>query len=321
MKKEIISAPLSKALQISKVSYFNSEKHFYEDLHIETGYSVNTLKKELKPHFTFENDRMVGKSVSGVCYNNLPNFILSTRKIKDGSYWLKEREYQVLVWLDSLRMKVAEINEKRETNSPIYASVKGIARTLNCTYSEAINSMHKLELYFEGFWVYEDNFDQRIHPNSCSLTIKLPPRKEWKKIIEAKVMELTGLTNLTIDKPYYVGKEDMKILKKKWQAGVRQTIWFYSKIKARNRKQNARLMEDKEKKQEEKAQWIIFYEKILNFFSTLIEIGEISEVTERQELKLLRIHDPEDREQRLATGLSNLQIKYPAPLNNTPTPC
>lgn len=203
------SAILSKAFEISQDCYYNSVTHFYGNIQIETGYSINTIKKELKPlfqnkTFEFKDNQILVKINENLDCFDLPSYILNTRKIKIGSYWLKEREYKILLYIESLKGYVENINKERGTRSPIYVSLKGIVRALGCTYSEARNSMHKIELYFETFWLYEDNFKERIHPKSRSLTIKLPAKEYWQKTIEAKVMEMTGTSNLEIKKPHYI---------------------------------------------------------------------------------------------------------------------
>lgn len=311
-----------KAIEISRGHYFNSLSHFYESLHIETGYSINKLKNTFSERIFFKDNQVVFKEKPEYEEpKGLPNYILNTRRIKNGTYWLKDREYQILLYLNRLACYVQGLNEENDKNSPIYVSIKGISKEIGCSFWEARYSLVKLSLYFENFRVWEDNFEERFHPESCSFTTHLPSRKEWKKIIEAKIVEMTGLDSLKIEKPYYVNKGDMKLLRQLWEKGVKRSIAAHAKLKGFIEEQNQRLIKGaeiwREIKEDFQETWEIARGKFSLFLAELNELKIISDLEEHRIFKSVNPYDdPGGLEQRILDCINILKEKYPSLPNN-----
>lgn len=322
MKKEFIQATEFielTAYRVAKGHYFNSLSHFYEDLQVETGYSVNGLKSIFKKKIVFKNNQITFKEKLEYYEEtkSLPNYILNTRKIQDGLYWLKEREYQILIYLDKFKKYIENQNIKNNINSPLYVSIETIEKDLEYTHDEIKYSLKKLKLYFENLRVKEDDYDQRIHKKSRSHTTHLPPRKEWKTIIEAKIVEMTGLDSLKIEKPYYVDEEDMKRLKQLWKKGVERSIRAHAKLKGFIEGQNQKLKKGAEAwqeiKQEAHKSWEKARGKFQIFLCELSEMGIISEIEERKLFKSTNpYNDLENLEQRILVCLRKIRLFYPS---------
>lgn len=313
LKKDAV---LTTANKFSQNNYFNSESHFYESLSLRTGVSVNFLKRKFKPlikegFYTFENYQFKQlKFIEGLENSTVPLFILATHKIKDGFFHLKEREYRILLHLDKLKKNIDYYNNLNGTNSPLYPSCNYLAEELGYTYDQVRHSMNKLDHYFEGFRVIEEE-EERIH-ESITYTINLPERKNWKPLIEAKVMEMTGLTNLKDEtgELFLVDKGSMKILRQWWKKGVRISLRYYCKMKGDIQEQAERIQKGLEAWRRIKKDWRLLLKDIVLYLESLVDLGVISEVISTREIRALDVHNPEGAGERLELGLANLQLKY-----------
>lgn len=248
---------------INKETYFNSENHFIIATSAYLGLSPKCTKlyyNQFKEEGILSFDNQQVKSSLEVEEIVVPQYILSTQKIKDKGYWLRQREYEILCYLDNKRNQLHYIFSNEEIkgiNETLYLCAETIAKDLEYTVDQIRTSLRKINFWFEGFWKNPNKFEsrKRYHKNSRSKTISLPKRKLWKRIIEDKVLEITGLFSSDLVLPVLIDKVKKKQFDKKKESYG--TLVTYSNVLTHNKKQIARLKEGDTKLKEIKAEFML----------------------------------------------------------------
>lgn len=244
---------------INKETYFNSENHFITTTSSYLGLSPKRTRlyyNQFKEEGLLSFDNQQVKSSSKTEEVLTPQYILATQKIQDKRYWLRQREYEILCYLSNKKNQLHYVFSKeniKRADEVLYLCSETIATDTGYTIDQVRYSMNKISLYFEDFWKDPSKFDLkgRYHKRSHSKTITLPKRKQWKYIIEAKVLEMTNLSKSDLVPPVLIDKAKKKQFDKKKE--VWGTLVAYSNMLTHNKKQAVRLKEGKDKFQELKA--------------------------------------------------------------------
>lgn len=246
--------------------FFNSENHLISLLHEYIGLS---FKRTREIYFDLKKEGMISFENQQVKCNDdydwgkgfTPNYILATLKIQDKSYWLRDREYEIICFLSDKRNKlhyVFENTQIKEADEILYLCADSIASELGYSANQVRLSLKKINNFFKDFWVKATQEERlkRIHRSSRSKTINLPNRKEWKRIIEDKVLEMTQLDRGDLILPVLIDpskkKHFDKIIKKESTKKNKKhriylTLVSFGESLTHNKKQSIKLKEGKEK--------------------------------------------------------------------------
>lgn len=270
-------------------NYFNSKNNFIEILSVYSGYSnikVMGLFKELEKQnlIKFENQQVLLKS--GVCSEealHIPSYILSTQKVQDQNYHLRAREWEILLYLNNKKNLIhfvfeSNSNELKDSEAVLYVCIETIAKHLGYSKDQVRLSIEKISRYFENFWERpsEENKKKRFHKESNSGVFNLPERKEWKTIIENKVLKMTSLKKKDLVLPVIIDKKRLAEIDKKSKKAPWINIANYGKMLTRNKQQSVELWEGRRKLEEIRLQFRVSY-----------LLGEVSSELDEEVYKLL----------------------------------
>lgn len=253
------------------------------------------------------------RNIDPFTIQRLPDYFLLTNKLKDQSQRLSYDDYKVMLYIDfhfrhricpmfEECRKAANLQGKTLWASEIeYSSSESIGRATGYSKEKIRRILRNLRFYFgEKFYYKPDEFErnQREHHWSRTNTINLPPRKEWKRIIEGKLDEI--LDDKELDLPRFVYYDQWsqwkKIHDKEEKNGLPKYMQLrlssFLAMKEHNKSQNEKLQEGLEEWKDQKESWELYKTKIINELETMRLDGLICEMIENR--IITKLHSTRD---------------------------
>lgn len=290
----------------NKENCFNSLNHLIETVEFNVGWSKQTIKRSIQEMINsgeacFKDNKFQRmKFIPTPECNRVPDYILLTKNIPDSRYHLDIKDWEVLCMIYKKTLHIHYVFEN-ELDEDSKAGIEeqyffGINylnqqcfnyREIDLTYSEIRNSIQKLKLFFGDDFhrpPTRQEMNTRIgdYKYFYSYNFDVPRRAQWKSIIEEKIMELTGKTELKYQRPKLVTPEEKQKLDRANRNGANLSILEWSRLLQFTEEQQEKLEKGRQVWCDIKDRYSNLLYEVKRYLSHLVNSDVISEFEEHR---------------------------------------